>query len=77
MTSMSIRLPNSLHQRLREYAKKEGISINQFIASATLEKLSVLSTEEYLEARGAGGSRVKFESALAQVPDIDPDPLEK
>lgn len=46
-------------------------------ASATLKKLSALSTEEYLEARGARGSRGKFESALAQVPDIDPDPLAK
>jgi len=77
MSSMSIRLPNSLHQRLREYAAKEGVSINQFIASATLEKLSVLSTVEYLEARGARGSREKFENALAQVPDVDPDSMEK
>lgn len=77
MSSMSVRLPNSLHQRLRDYAEKEGVSINQFIASAALEKLSALSTEEYLEGRGARGSRKKFEDALAQVPDVDPDPMEK
>lgn len=77
MSSMSIRLPNSLHQRLREYAEKEGVSINQFIASATLEKLSVLSTEEYLASRGARGSRRKFQNALAQVPDVDPEPMER
>jgi len=72
MSSMSIRLPNSLHQRLREYAEKEGVSINQFITSAALEKLAVLSTGEYLEARGSRGSRKKFERALAQVPVSDP-----
>lgn len=77
MSSMSIRLPKSLHRRLREYAKKEGVSINQFIASAALEKLSVLSTEDYLEARAARGNREKFESALAEVPDVNPDSREK
>lgn len=77
MSTMSIRLPNSLHKRLREYARKEGVSINQFITSATLEKLASISTQEYLEARGARGSREKFDAALAQVPDIDPDAVEK
>lgn len=77
MSTMSVRLPSSLHQRLREYAEKEGVSINQFIASAALEKLSALSTEECLEARAAKGSREQFESALDQVPDTKPDPLER
>ncbi|MDN5850114.1 MAG: type II toxin-antitoxin system HicB family antitoxin [Nitrococcus sp.] len=77
MSTMSIRLPNSLHQRLREYAEKEGVSINQFIASAALEKLAALSTLEYLEARAARGGREKFEGALAQVPDAEPDPMER
>lgn len=75
MSTMSIRLPNSLHRRLREYAEKEGVSINQFIASATLEKMAAISTQEYLETRAARGSRQKFEEVLAQVPNTDPDPM--
>lgn len=77
MSTMSIRLPNSLHQRLREYAEKEGVSINPFVASATLEKLAALSTQEYLESRGAHGSREKFERVLSEVPDTDPNPMER
>lgn len=77
MSTMSIRLPNSLHQRLREFADKEGISINQFIASAALEKMAGLSTLAYLEARGADASRAKFELALSQVPDVEPDVCER
>ncbi|MDN5872462.1 MAG: type II toxin-antitoxin system HicB family antitoxin [Nitrococcus sp.] len=77
MSTMSIRLPNSLHRRLREYAEKEGVSINQFITSATLEKLASISTQDYLETSGARGSRKKFEDAMAQVPDTDPDPMER
>lgn len=73
MSTLSIRLPNSLHERLREFAAKEGVSINRFIASAALEKLAAISTEEYLEARAKRGSREKFEAVLAQVPAETPD----
>jgi hypothetical protein len=55
-------------------AKREGISINQLVSSALAEKMSALLTEEYLEARARGGSRARFLAALAQVPDVPPDP---
>jgi predicted transcriptional regulator len=76
MSTLSIRLPKSLHQRLRQFAEKEGVSINQFITSAALEKMAALSTVEYLEARAKRGSREEFEAALAQVPDVEPDSIE-
>lgn len=77
MSTMSVRMPNSLHRRLREFARKDDVSINQFITSAVTEKLAALSTLEYLEARGEKGSRDKFEAVLRQVPDIEPDAVER
>jgi len=38
MSMMSLRLPESLHRKVRELAAKESISINQFIATAVAEK---------------------------------------
>ena len=73
MSTLSLRLPESLHQRVRELADREGISINQFIATAVAEKMSALLTEEYLQARAQRGSRSKYETVLAQVPDVEPD----
>jgi hypothetical protein len=64
MSTLSVRLPNSLHQKLRECAAREGTSINQLIRSAVAEKLSALLTVEYLEERARRGSREKFEAAL-------------
>ena len=60
MSTMSLRLPESLHERAREIAKQEGVSINQLVATALAEKLSALDTVQYLEARAAGGSRKRF-----------------
>ena len=72
MSTISVRLPNSLHEQLRECAKEDGTSVNQFVSSAVAEKLSALLTEKYLEARAKRGSRKKFEAALKSVPDVEP-----
>lgn len=74
MSTMSVRLPESLHEKAREMAKREGVSINQLVTTALAEKLSALLTEEYLEERGQRGSREKFEKALSKVRDREPDP---
>ena len=72
MSTISLRLPNSLHKHVKDLAKKENISINQFIATALAEKMSALLTDEYLAERAQRGSRRKFEQALAKVRDVEP-----
>jgi predicted transcriptional regulator len=72
MGALSLRLPESLHQKLGEVAQREGVSINQLISSAVAEKMSALMTEEYLEARAKRASRRKFEAVLARIPDVEP-----
>ncbi len=37
MSAVTVRLPDSLHRKIREIAKKDGVSINQFISSAAGE----------------------------------------
>lgn len=73
MSVLSLRLPDSLHRQVKELANREGISINQFVATAVAEKMSALMTEEYLRERAARGSRARYEAALAQAPDVEPD----
>lgn len=73
MSTLSLRLPNSLHKQVRRLASQEGISINQLITTALAEKMSALMTVEYLEERAARGSRQRFEAVLAKVPDAEPE----
>ena len=72
MSTISLRLPESLHKRVKDFAKREGVSINQLVNSALTEKMSALLTEEYLEERGKKGNRKKFEDALSKVKDVEP-----
>jgi hypothetical protein len=77
MSTLSLRLPESLHRQLRDLAKREGISINQLITTAVAEKMSALKTLEYLEERAARGDRKAFQRVLAKVRDVDPEDCDR
>ena len=73
MSTISLRLPESLHDSARALAAKESVSINQLITLALAEKVSALMTEEYLGKRAKRGDKQKFEKAMAKVADRKPE----
>jgi predicted HicB family RNase H-like nuclease len=73
MSSLSLRLPDSLHRHIKEFSEKEGVSINQFISTAVAEKMSALSTQNYLEERAKRGSKTKLKKLLKKVPAVEPE----
>lgn len=77
MSTLSIRIPESLHKRVKALASKDNISINQFIATALAEKLSALDTENYLEERARRGSRKKYLEVLSKVKDREPEEYDR
>ena len=74
MSALSLRLPESIHRHIRVIAKKERVSINQFISSAVSEKISALMTEEYLETRAKKAKKGDFRKILDKVPSRKPLP---
>ena len=70
MTALTIRLPNSVHETIKQLARKDGISVNQFIASAAAEKMASFQTLDYLRREAALGKREEFEQFLRLVPDV-------
>lgn len=64
---LDLRLPDSIHRHIKEFAQKEEVSINQFIATAVAEKISALATEDYLQARAQRADSVAFADVLAKV----------
>ncbi|MDP2209046.1 MAG: DUF6290 family protein [Bacteroidota bacterium] len=77
MNTISVRLPESLHKKARDLAKKENMSINQLLSSALAEKISALMTEEYIELRAERASKNKFKKALSKVANIEPEEYDK
>jgi hypothetical protein len=62
-----------MYNRLREVAKAEGISMNQFVTLAIAEKMATLTTLDYLEERAKRGSREKLLTILENAPDVEPE----
>ncbi len=77
MSTLSLRLANSLHNEVKHLARKEGISINQFIASAVAEKMSALMTEDFLVERSKKGNKKAFLQAMSKVPNVEPETNDK
>lgn len=75
MSTISLRLPESLHKKARDLAAKEDISINQLVATALAEKMSALLTDEYLAERAARGNRRDYDRVLKKVRARNSDPI--
>ncbi len=75
MSTISLRLPESLHKKARDLAVREDISINQLVATALAEKMSALLAGEYLAQRAARGNRRKYDRVLRKVRARDEDPI--
>jgi predicted transcriptional regulator len=69
MSALTIRLPNSVHQKVRELALRDEISVNQFIAAAVSEKMASVMTLDYLQSEAAKGSRSAFNRFLSLAPN--------
>ncbi len=67
--NVALRLPDSLGMSLKQFAKHEKISMNQFIATAIAEKLTALQTYDYLQEKADNGSAEHLLSMLKKVPD--------
>lgn len=76
MSALTVRLPNSVHAKVRELAARDDISVNQFISSAVAEKMASMLTLDYLRQEAAQGRRQDFERYLSAVADV-PDEVDK
>jgi hypothetical protein len=75
MSALTIDLPDSLHNKLRDFAVAEGTSVERLVASAAAEKLAALMDHaEYLRGEAALASRAEFDRILAKAPTVPPEP---
>ena len=59
-----LRLPKSLKDKVAKVAKRDGTSINQFIAIAVAEKISALETERFFAERAKQADMEEFRAIL-------------
>lgn len=74
MSALNLRLPDSVHRHIRKIAQEDGVSINLFITSAVSEKISALTTEDYIGKRARRARKGAFAKVLDRVPERKPLP---
>lgn len=59
-----LRLPKSLKDAVERISKEDGTSINQFVATAVAEKVSVLETARFFQERKARADFKAFDRIM-------------
>ena len=76
MKTMQVRFPDHIHERLKELAREEGISLNSFIVSSVSNEVIRQETRDFFRDAAAKYDPRAFAEALATVanaaiPDSD------
>lgn len=70
-----LKMPRSVKAAAARLAREEGVSLNQFIATAVAEKVGTLETAgEFLRRRAAGAKPEDLLRFLDGAPDAAPSP---
>lgn len=78
MSVLTVDLPQSLHQKLKEIAEAEGVSLNELVVEM-VEKISANKTLEKIKLEASKrDTRQAFDKFLQSVPDVEPEnPLDR
>jgi hypothetical protein len=70
-----LKLPASIKEAAARLAKQDGVSLNQWIASAVAQKVGAMETaEEFSKRRAAGATGEGMAEILKRVPSQPPLP---
>jgi hypothetical protein len=69
MSTLTVKLPDATLKSIRQLARKEGMTVNQFMSSAAGEKLAAWQTVDFLKKEAAQGRRKDYLKFLDAVPD--------
>ncbi len=70
-----LKLPASIKAAATRLAKEDGVSLNQWIATAVAQKIGVVETAaEFFRRRAGVATREDLKPVLDTVPDAPPDP---
>jgi len=71
---VSLHLPASLKAAAEDFARRDGVSLNQFISTAVAQKVGAVDAADFFRKRGADGDRQRAIGFLRDVPDVPPIP---
>jgi len=69
-----LKLPASIKAAAARLAKEDGVSLNQWIATAVAQKIGVVETVAFFQRRAAKATADDLKRIMDKVPDASPAP---
>jgi post-segregation antitoxin (ccd killing protein) len=73
-STYALRLPRSVKAEVEKRAKADGVSINQFVATAVAEKLAAMNTAAFFAERRERADFAAFDRLMRRKGGEDPRP---
>lgn len=67
MSRLTLRLPETLHQKLADLAEGEGVSLNQYIVYALTQQVTLFSSIRSISEAGIQAQKPSFNSLLQEL----------
>jgi hypothetical protein len=77
MSAIRIELPDQVHQRAAELARRRSMSLDRLMVVALVEKLSTMFSDESLEERAQQGTWQGFDEFMQGVPNVEPEDYDR
>lgn len=77
MGRLTLRLPDSLHDRLRELAEREGTSLNQYIVYALTRQTTLDYTLQKLPPENLAEQRAQFHALFETLGEASKEQIEQ
>jgi hypothetical protein len=68
MSSITIQVPDFLRRQVERLTAKDGLTVDQFFATAASEKIAVMEAVDYIGQRAARADDDAFLKAVSHIP---------
>jgi len=72
LAKLQLRLPDSIHQKVREIAQKENTSMNQLLVTSISNEVVRYETRQFFVERATDFNEQDFLDALNEIPATEP-----
>ena len=72
MKAIQVRLPDSIHERVKRLSQEEGVSLNQFIVTSISNEVIRQETRDFFREAASRFDPKAFAEALSTIPDVPP-----
>ena len=77
MSTLNIKIPESIKSRVEHFAREDGVSVDDYVAAVLSQRIAVADADSYVQNRAARGSTDQLIHLLDKAPAVKPSPCDR